>query len=160
MGFHLRRTTPCERAVRSISLRLDDELSELEEAALDRHLARCAGCRTIAEETIAFTQLLREAPLVEVGRRFAVTAPRRSRARLARRTAAAFAFAGAVAAASLVAVLGVFIESEPSHASSALGFRDMAEQHQFVRSELRRLEPYPQYIVESAPPKFLGRGLI
>jgi predicted anti-sigma-YlaC factor YlaD len=156
MGFQWRRATPCERAARSISLRLDGELSELEGAALDRHLAQCAGCRTLSVETVAFTQFLREAPLVEVGRRIVVTHPGRARARLVRRAAAAVALAGAVTAASVVGVLHRSADSDPA---AALAFRSVKEQRQFVRAELIRLEPNSAFVVET-PPRLVGRGLL
>ena len=35
----------------------------------------------------------------------------------------------------------MFADSGPKHPSSALGFRNLHEQRQFVRSELIRLEP-------------------
>lgn len=53
----------CERARFWASLRLDGELSELEEALLDAHLARCAGCHAVAEGFGASTIVLRSAPL-------------------------------------------------------------------------------------------------
>jgi predicted anti-sigma-YlaC factor YlaD len=162
MGRYFRRTTACERAARSISLRLDHELSELESAALDKHLAQCGRCFAIAAEMTGITQLLRVAPLVEPERRVAVASPRRARSRLVRRTAAGLALAFGVAAASVVAVFsGVGSTGSDSHASSALVFRNMAEQHRFVRAELQRLEPYTQLVVEDEPaPRLVGRGLV
>jgi len=53
----------CERARLLASLRLDGELSELEGALLDAHLARCAGCRAVADGFGASTTALRSAPL-------------------------------------------------------------------------------------------------
>jgi predicted anti-sigma-YlaC factor YlaD len=53
----------CERARLWASLRLDGELSELEGALLDAHLARCAGCRAVADGFGASTTALRSAPL-------------------------------------------------------------------------------------------------
>lgn len=53
----------CERARFWASLRLDGELSELEGALLDAHLARCAGCRTAVDGFGASTTALRSAPL-------------------------------------------------------------------------------------------------
>jgi predicted anti-sigma-YlaC factor YlaD len=53
----------CERARVWASLRLDGELSELEGALLDAHLARCAGCRAVADGFGASTTALRSAPL-------------------------------------------------------------------------------------------------
>ena len=53
----------CERARFWASLRLDGELSELEGALLDAHLARCAGCQAVVEGFSASTSALRSAPL-------------------------------------------------------------------------------------------------
>jgi anti-sigma factor RsiW len=53
----------CERARFWASLRLDGELSELEAALLDSHLARCAACRAIAEGFDASTSALRSSSL-------------------------------------------------------------------------------------------------
>jgi predicted anti-sigma-YlaC factor YlaD len=161
MGFQFRRTTTCERAARSISLRLDGELSELEGAALDRHLGECARCRELAVETDAFTRLLREAPLVEYDRELAFTPAHRVRRRVVRRGAFALAAVGGSLAALLGALSGTSLTGSPeTHASSALAFRDLAEQRRFVKSELIRLEPHTQFVVDEAPPRLVGRGLL
>jgi anti-sigma factor RsiW len=47
-------------------LRLDDELSELEGALLDAHLARCAGCQALVEGFGAATTALRSAVLERI----------------------------------------------------------------------------------------------
>lgn len=46
-----------------VSLRLDDELSQLEERMLDAHLLRCADCRMFEQSVGDFTDRLRTAPL-------------------------------------------------------------------------------------------------
>jgi hypothetical protein len=51
----------CARARFWVSLRADDELSELEAALLDAHLARCADCREFAAAADASTQAIRAA---------------------------------------------------------------------------------------------------
>jgi anti-sigma factor RsiW len=61
----------CARARFWASLRIDGELSELEGALLDAHLARCAECRAITGGFVGATRRLRAqplelAPLVEV----------------------------------------------------------------------------------------------
>jgi hypothetical protein len=48
-----------------VSLRLDRQLSELEVAVMEHHLARCPACRTFADELEGVTETLREADLVE-----------------------------------------------------------------------------------------------
>jgi predicted anti-sigma-YlaC factor YlaD len=60
----------CERARFWASLRADGELSELESALLDAHLARCSSCRTFALRSdeivggLRAARLERPAPLV------------------------------------------------------------------------------------------------
>ncbi len=156
MGLHWRRTRPCERWVRAISLRLDGEASELENAALERHLATCSRCSEIAADTALLTHLLREAPLVELTRPIVVTSPRRVRKQLVRRTAAVFVVATGLAAA---AGMTLFSDSGPKHPSSALGFRDLHEQRQFVHAELIRLEPQTVFAIKAAP-RLAGRALL
>ena len=56
----------CARARFWASLRIDGELSELEGALLDAHLARCAECSALAEGFSSSTALLRSAPLERV----------------------------------------------------------------------------------------------
>jgi predicted anti-sigma-YlaC factor YlaD len=56
----------CERARFRASLRLDNELSELEGALLDAHLARCAGCQRVVAGFRGSTSALRSATLGRV----------------------------------------------------------------------------------------------
>jgi anti-sigma factor RsiW len=53
----------CERARMWASLQLDGELSELERALLDAHLARCEACSLYVREVRAATEGLRAAEL-------------------------------------------------------------------------------------------------
>jgi predicted anti-sigma-YlaC factor YlaD len=143
--------------MRVISLRLDGEASQLEVTALERHLTGCPRCREFAADTASLTTLFREAPLAELTRPVVVTSPGRVRKKVVRRAAA-----GILVAAGLAAVgFGVtaFTESGPKHPSSALGFRDLHEQRQFVRSELIRLEPQAVFRVKTDP-RFAGHGLL
>jgi anti-sigma factor RsiW len=86
----------CERARFWASLRLDGELSELEGALLDAHLARCAGCRELAAGFDASTAALRSAPLERTAP-VAVAAPRSQRRLVATIAVAAVLVLGAVA---------------------------------------------------------------
>jgi hypothetical protein len=54
----------CARARFWASLRADDELSELEGALLDAHVARCADCAEFLAGTAAVTRALRAQPLL------------------------------------------------------------------------------------------------
>jgi predicted anti-sigma-YlaC factor YlaD len=86
----------CERARFWASLRLDGELSELEGALLDAHLARCAGCQAVAEGFGASTIVLRSAPLEHVAP-VAVDLPRSARRLLAMVSVAAVLVLGVIA---------------------------------------------------------------
>lgn len=90
-------------------MRLDGELSELEGALLDAHLARCAGCRAVADGFGASTTALRSAPL----ERIAPVAV--DRARSPRRLLAAIAVA-AVLVAGVIA--GGLVRGQVSHSST------------------------------------------
>jgi predicted anti-sigma-YlaC factor YlaD len=151
-----RRTPACERAAQWISLRLDGELSELETAALDRHLAHCARCDALAAGLAGFTLLLREAPLVEPERRPVPVSPR-ARKRVARGIGVAAAFASAAAAA-----VAIVLSSEVAHTttSSAFSFRSAQEQIRFVQAEQLRIEPRePAPVVLAVPARYAARSL-
>ena len=53
----------CERAHSWVSLGLDAELSEVEQALLRAHVGRCAACAGFALDVDALTRALRRAPL-------------------------------------------------------------------------------------------------
>jgi predicted anti-sigma-YlaC factor YlaD len=86
----------CERARLWASLRLDGELSELEGALLDAHLARCAGCRVVVDGFTASTTALRSAPLEQLAP-VAVALPRSPRRLLATIAVAAVLVLGVIA---------------------------------------------------------------
>jgi predicted anti-sigma-YlaC factor YlaD len=89
----------CERARAWTSLRVDDELSELESALLDAHVGRCASCRAFAADVEAVSRALRAARLARPAPLAVPHAPRRARRLLSVAAAsAAVLAAGAVAA--------------------------------------------------------------
>ena len=157
------RTTPCERTRRSISLHLDGEISDLDEAALRRHLERCAACGGLAAELAGLTELLRAAPLEEPRRSIA---PEPSRARTKRparrRVGAALAFAAALGSA--FAILSVPTAPELLvPAGGTIHFASDRDAMQFVRSKDRTLEPFlgvPQVAAfRASVPVFSQRAL-
>lgn len=75
MGVSPILSEACHRTRQHISLRLDSELSELEEALVAAHLGRCAACSAFAKDVETFTETLRAAPLAEPPTPF--TLPRR-----------------------------------------------------------------------------------
>jgi predicted anti-sigma-YlaC factor YlaD len=87
--------TDCMQAREAASLRLDGELSELEDVRLGLHLRDCAACRAYAREIGAITAELRSAALEQPS--VAIFAPRRRRSGL-RIQSAAVAAVGLVAA--------------------------------------------------------------
>src|SRR3954452_18086368 len=142
------RTSACERAWQWISLELDGELSQIETAALERHLDGCGRCRELAVGTRSFTHLLRAAPLVELEHPILVSVPRIARRRVARRAAAGLAFAALTAA---VVLGGIILPGAGSNSHSALSFRSVQEQKRFAHHEAQRLEP-AVFQVPKAPP--------
>jgi predicted anti-sigma-YlaC factor YlaD len=104
----------CNRTRQHVSLRLDTEVSELEEALGAAHLRRCAACRVFALDLEALTETLRAAPLAKPSVEFQL--PRRpARIGVARAgTAAAAAITVAIAVSGVVA-----LHSSPSQISAS-----------------------------------------
>ncbi len=94
-GSHL-----CERARAWVSLRADDELSELESALLEAHLGRCEPCRFFAQGTEDVAAALRAARLEPSAPLALVVPGTRRTGRRALRLAAAAAAVVAVGAAA------------------------------------------------------------
>jgi hypothetical protein len=57
------RNGGCERARQWASLRIDGELSELEDTLLEKHLEGCANCSAFAVRLAATTEAVRAVPL-------------------------------------------------------------------------------------------------
>jgi anti-sigma factor RsiW len=141
--------TDCMLARESASARLDNELSELENARLDAHLRGCAECLAYAEEIGAIAVRLRAAALERPAERLVL--PRRrvfSGVRLqAAVAAAAVAVVAAVAGSSFT--LGHFlgVRNSPVETSTVaadlLSLRaDSTQQH--LLAMLPQLEPVPR----------------
>jgi hypothetical protein len=140
----------CERARQRASLRLDDELSALEVALLERHLGVCRECREFEACIRTAAGVLRDAPTEVAGHRFQV--PRRRLPRVAsnrRRTAVV-----AAAALALGALAGSLLErpSAPAPETPTPEFsflsRDVGQLRELPR-EQSRPTPAP---VPSGPP--------
>ena len=131
------RAAECERASQAISLRLDDELSELEIAQLRAHLDVCATCRRLEQEMVGVTFELRLAPLAAPARTFVTPRMRAARVRSLRPLAAT--------AAMLLVVMGsVFSLTragiQPHNGVSSLDFSSQYAQQQFASLEHQRIE--------------------
>lgn len=95
------RQPSCDRARTWLSLRLDGELSELEGALLDAHLARCERCSTAAAGIEAVTRAIRAVPLESPTIALTVARPH------ARGSLRAFYGAAAATLCTVVALAGV-----------------------------------------------------
>ncbi|HEX6762754.1 MAG TPA: zf-HC2 domain-containing protein [Gaiellaceae bacterium] len=104
----------CSRARFWVSLRLDDQLSELESALLDAHLAGCAYCRSFARTSMLATDELREAPPAAHAPVSVRAAPRRGTRPLAIALTAAVVTAAAVAGGIVRNVFAPASESAPA----------------------------------------------
>jgi anti-sigma factor RsiW len=103
----------CERARGWSSLRVDDELSELESELLEAHLGRCGACREFARDAESVAAVLSTARL-ERPAPLAVVVPRRAQRRRVLRAAAAGCFV--VIAAIVTGIAG---SSSPSSSDAA-----------------------------------------
>jgi hypothetical protein len=141
---------------------LDAETSELEGAALHRHLERCPTCASLAAEQRGLTELLRAAPLEEPQRTLSVHGAGARKAWPARRRIA-LAAAFAVSAASAVAILSVPSPSGLLVPSSALSFANAHEEIEFAQSKNLTLEPFlgsnGVSVLAEAVPVFSQRAL-
>ncbi len=72
-----RHSLVCDRVRAQISVALDGELSQLEQAMLSSHLARCTDCRMYEADVTAFTHALRETPPESLSRPISVSPGRR-----------------------------------------------------------------------------------
>lgn len=97
----------CHRTRQHVSLRLDTELSEFEEALVAAHLRRCTACSAFAMDLETITGTLRAAPLAEPSVRFQL--PRRPA-----RFGVARAGTAAAAAATVAIAVGGVVGLQPS----------------------------------------------
>jgi hypothetical protein len=100
------RHAVCDRARQWASLRLDGELSQLEEALLDAHLTSCGSCADFVSDTYAATSLLRAAPLEVPAQQVGLPARRRVALGGVRLGAAAAVAVAVVGAGALFGSLG------------------------------------------------------
>jgi predicted anti-sigma-YlaC factor YlaD len=124
----------CDRIRALYSASLDGELSELDAARVETHLASCSGCSTYAAAAASTSRLLRETPLEQP--RFPIVVPGRRLAFARRFQVAAAAAAVAVTVGLSVAVgtiTGPSVARSAQHAKPAANLR-------FPDQELRMLE--------------------
>jgi hypothetical protein len=137
--MHVRSATPreCARVRQQLSLRLDFERSEFEEALLEAHLGVCGACRAFASDIEGFTGALRAAPLAELS--VPVQLPRQRRRRVS--ALGSFSAVATVAAVVLSGVAGLHFER-----ARATG-NELRPTHEFttlMEQQLDRLGAAPQ----------------
>lgn len=145
---------PCERAREWSSLRLDGELSELEEALLDKHLEDCAVCEAFDAGLRANSELLRTAPMARPSSGFEVPAAGRRRAGVSR----ILAVAGVLGAAALGSVVGSTLDRpapSPAKPAAQVSFltRDVSQLRQIPRG--KRVTPNAPPHQPGEPPEGL-----
>lgn len=133
----------CNRARAWTSLRLDGELSPLEEELLERHLTACDDCRAFANDVRRVTDVMRLTPAERPSRW--VTIPARSvRGLPQRRRRTAIAAAAAIA---LGAVVGSIVEgprsTEPPASPSQVSLIDPGDVRDFPRAKVPAPAPAP-----------------
>jgi predicted anti-sigma-YlaC factor YlaD len=97
----------CERIREWLSLELDGELSRIERALVDRHLAVCGDCTAFAAEVRGFTQALRAESLEPLARPIQLPSRRRVSVRPVQVAAAAAVAMIALGIGSLSTSVGV-----------------------------------------------------
>ena len=128
----------CARAREWLSLQLDGELSQLEQALLDSHLERCPDCRSYSVATAAHTFELRMSEPEQLTA--PIVLPRRATGAL-RSLQTGVAAAMVVAAAALGSALGVLEHSRSTGQTtlparvSTIAFEDNANTLRSLRRD-------------------------
>jgi len=134
----------CHRTRQQVSLRLDTELSEFEEALVAAHLKRCAACWAFAVDLEVLTETLRAAPLAEPSVRFQL--PRRpARIGVAR--------AGTAAAAAITAIaVGGFVGFDSSQTRISASDIQNARDRMILKEQLiQELESTTARLAQQIP---------
>jgi ferric-dicitrate binding protein FerR (iron transport regulator) len=132
----------CDRGREWASLRLDGELSPLEEELLERHLEACDDCRAFEDDVRWATDVLRLTPQERPSRR--LTLPARPAARVSHRRVTAVAAAAALA---LGALIGSLVE-RPSSQAPANGPTEVS----LLSNEAKQLRDLPRTRLLSPAP--------
>ena len=135
----------CARARFWASLRIDGELSELEGALLDAHLARCAACSKVVADFAGSTETLRGAPLL-MPAPVSVAAARGPRRILVGAAVAAVVVLGAIAGGLVRGETEAHVRSVP-HAVAVVASVETPDQlRRLRRTTLLNMRPIPRDI--------------
>ena len=152
----MRGITPaeCARACQQLSLRLDSELSQFEDALLEAHLERCADCRAFAQSITASTMTLRSLPAERPAVAFEL--PRR-RSRADAVVATSLRAASAAAALAVFAVSGLIALQGSNSGVVTAAAPDLREAREVVELHERRLQQLDASVAATRPA--VPRGL-
>ena len=146
----------CERARQWASLRLDGELSELEDALLEQHLDGCSSCSAFAVRLEATTEAMRAVPLD----RPEISYPRFERPVIRLPVGRRVAIVAVAAAAALGAFVGSSLQKpSPAPAPSGgpqLSFRtDQNLLRQLPHQPKQPASPEPAHVPGQPPEGFV-----
>ena len=145
----------CERARQWASLRVDGELSELEDALLEQHLEGCASCTAFAVRLAATTEAVRAVPL----ERPEISYPRFERPVIRLPVGRRVAIVAVAAAAALGAFVGSSLQKpSPAHAPSAgpqLSFRTDQNLLRQLPHQTKQPTPQPGHVPGQPPEGFV-----
>jgi hypothetical protein len=149
------RNGRCERARQWASLRLDGELSELEDALLEQHLEGCASCSAFAGRLAATTEAVRAVPL----ERPEISYPRFERPVIRLPVGRRVAIVAVAAAAALGAFVGSSLQKpSPAPAPSGgpqLSFRTDQNLLRQLPHQTKQPAPQPTHVPGQPPEGFV-----
>jgi Putative zinc-finger len=148
------RNSRCERARQWASLRVDGELSELEDALLEKHLERCASCSAFALRIAATAEAVRAAPR----ERPQIDYPRFERPVIRLPIGRKVAIVAVAAAAALGAFVGSSLQKPaPARAPGGpqLSFRTDMNQLRQLPHQTKQPAPAPNRVPGQPPEGFV-----
>ena len=141
----------CDRAREWVSLRLDDEISELEDALLEAHLHRCGACREYEATVRGAVLALRARPLERMDEPIVVAGRRRA---MLRPAAVARVAAVVAAVVGVTTVLSTQAAKGPAaHGSSSIPVASVPDDQ-----DLKQLRTLRVLQLGGRPPRGTGIG--
>ena len=141
----------CDRAREWVSLRLDDEISELEDALLEAHLHRCGACREYEATVRGAVLALRARPLERMNEPIVVAGRRRP---MLRPAAVARVAAVVAAVVGVTTVLSTQAAKGPAaHGSSSIPVASVPD-----NQDMKQLRKLRVLQLGGRPPRGTGIG--
>ena len=141
----------CDRAREWVSLRLDDEISELEDARLEAHLHHCGACREYEATVRGAVLAMRARPLERMNEPIVVAGRRRP---MLRPAAVARVAAVAAAVVGVTTVLSTQAAKGPAaHGSSSIPVASVPD-----NQDLKQLRKLRVLQLGGRPPRGTGIG--